>query len=65
VAGGWRLVLEWCEREILLAGWRSSQQNRVRGDNCAEIMTHENFKIASKSATCRNCPTVKPQCNTS
>jgi len=25
----WRLLLEWCERKTLLAGWRSSQQNRV------------------------------------
>ena len=23
------LVLEWCERKILLIGWRSSQANRV------------------------------------
>jgi len=29
LVGGWMLVLEWCERKILLADWRSSQANRV------------------------------------
>jgi len=29
LAGGWMLVLEWCERKIMLADWRSSQANRV------------------------------------
>ena len=30
LAGGWRLVLERCERKILLAGWRSQTANRVK-----------------------------------
>jgi len=25
----WRLLLEWCERKTLLAGWRPLEQNRV------------------------------------
>jgi len=29
LAGGWRLVLELCERKILLAGWRNQTANRV------------------------------------
>jgi len=29
----WRLLLEWCERKILLAGWRLLEQNRVIGVN--------------------------------
>jgi len=32
LAGGWRLLLEWCERKILLAGWRLLEQNRVTDD---------------------------------
>ena len=26
---GWWLVLEWCKKKILLAGWRSQTGNRV------------------------------------
>jgi len=26
---GWWLVLVWCERKILLVGWKSSQQKRA------------------------------------
>jgi len=29
LAGGWRLLLEWCERKTLLASWRLLEQNRV------------------------------------
>ena len=29
LAGGWRLLLEWCERKTLLAGAGAEQQNRV------------------------------------
>jgi hypothetical protein len=29
LAGGWRLLLEWCERKILLAGAGAEQQNIV------------------------------------
>ena len=29
LAGGWRLVLELCERKILLAGWRNQTANIV------------------------------------
>ena len=29
LAGGWRLVLELCERKMLLAGWRNQTTNRV------------------------------------
>ena len=28
LAGGWRLVLELCERKILLAGWRNQTANK-------------------------------------
>jgi len=31
LAGGWRLLLEWCERKTLLAGWRLLEQNMVEG----------------------------------
>jgi len=29
LAGGWSLLLEWCERKTLLAGAGAEQQNRV------------------------------------
>jgi len=29
LSGGWRLLLEWCERKILLAGAGAEQQIRV------------------------------------
>jgi len=29
LAGGWRLLLECCERKTLLTGWRLLEQNRV------------------------------------
>jgi len=29
LAGGWRLLLEWCERKTLLTGAGAEQQNRV------------------------------------
>ena len=27
----WWLALVWCERKMMLVGWRSSQQNRLNG----------------------------------
>ena len=30
LAGGWRRLLEWCERKTLLVGWRSSAANGVK-----------------------------------
>jgi len=29
LAGGWQLMLVWCKRKTLFAGWRSSQQSGV------------------------------------
>jgi len=39
LAGGWRLLLEWCERKTLLAGAGAEQQNRV-------ITTHLLFRLS-------------------
>ena len=41
LAGGWRLLLEWCERKILLAGAGAKQQNRVIGATLV-VVVHQN-----------------------
>ena len=40
LAGGWRLLLEWCERKILLAGWRLLEQNKVIVSTCYHFLTN-------------------------
>jgi len=37
LARGWRLLLEWCERKTLLAGWRLLEQNRVFDLNFSSV----------------------------
>jgi len=41
LVGGWRLLLEWCERKILLAGAGAEQQNW-------SLASVQNFVTASK-----------------
>ena len=37
LVGGWRLLLEWCERKTLLVGWRRSAANGVKYQKCPSL----------------------------
>jgi hypothetical protein len=47
LAGGWWLVLNWCERKALLAGWEPAEQGL--NQSFCQNLTHKtnNFKNLS------------------